>query len=520
MHAVATTPSLSDVQDILYYIFPHLDPDQSSGEDIFRVRQTLIHSALTCRNFTRPALSALWRSLPSDKPLMSLLCTLGIAQDRMLLGREPPPELDMLNSSYGLSTLEDPRTHPNWHRFREYATHVRKIHLRPSADPLRAKWSIWTELSQLMPDEPILPLLQCVNITSKDVRSRGTAPLLLISPSVRGIHFWLRVKGISIMNDRDEPEHVLSEACARAPNLETFTLSITPIQRIHLSILPHNHHLRSISVHAWLPVEDLEPLTHLMELEYLSVILAGGGSPSTTLRFPSLRRLSVRSVWDSIRDLLERVQAPHVHSLALRVSQAEGRQLIRQANSCLHTVATRLSTLETLSVHCDRSTHGAVWALPAAWDARGALMAIVEPLLALRGLRHITLNFRLFILRLAPDDMRTLADAWPNIEELLIEVATVDGGRAGFESIIHFARRCPLLRALRLPAMDLAADAFERVEYPAEPHLLRDLDVAEVLFPCEADLSREMTTFIQRVFPNAAIPFVKPPIVVDRSRLA
>ena len=114
-----------------------------------------------------------------------------------------------------------------------------------------------------------------------------------------------------------------------------------------------------------------------------------------------------------------------------------------------------------------------------------------------------------------------------NLEELRVDITAVDSGRAGFESIVHFARCCPRLRVLRLPTMDLAIGAFQRegLEYPVEPHPLRDLDVKEVVFPREADLSYEMAEFIQRVFPNTAVPFVNHPIVVtdeesgDRSRL-
>ena len=89
MHTLSASRTLSDVQDILYHIFCYLDPERSTGEDTFRVRQTLIHSAISCKNFTDPALNALWRCLPNQKPLTSLLYTLDIAQDRTCLARQP-----------------------------------------------------------------------------------------------------------------------------------------------------------------------------------------------------------------------------------------------------------------------------------------------------------------------------------------------------------------------------------------------------------------------------------------------
>ena len=87
-----TNSSLSDAQDILYHIVQYLDPDRSSAEDLARVRQTLLSTAISCRNFTRPALAALWRFLPSDKPLTDLLVTLGLAEYSAFLdGSHPSP---------------------------------------------------------------------------------------------------------------------------------------------------------------------------------------------------------------------------------------------------------------------------------------------------------------------------------------------------------------------------------------------------------------------------------------------
>lgn len=70
------------VQDILYYVFPHLDPSNFVGVEASRARQTLVASATTCHDFLQPALNILWRSLPSDLPLASLLCSLNIASPR------------------------------------------------------------------------------------------------------------------------------------------------------------------------------------------------------------------------------------------------------------------------------------------------------------------------------------------------------------------------------------------------------------------------------------------------------
>ncbi|PIL25751.1 hypothetical protein GSI_11501 [Ganoderma sinense ZZ0214-1] len=141
-----------------------------------------------------------------------------------------------------------------------------------------------------------------------------------------------------------------------------------------------------------------------------------------------------------------------------------------------------------------------------------SLMAVIEPLLSLHRLRYIVLDFSPFVLQLSSDDILALSKAWPAVEELVIDVATAQSGRAGFESILHFARRCPCLQVLHLPVMVIEPGAFEGLEYSAEPHPLRDLDIEEVVFPPGMDFSREKMDFIQRVFPNVAVASATHPI--------
>ena len=76
------------MEDIAYQVFEHLyaSTDIDSVEDgvvehVISCRQALARSARTCKAFTYLALAALWRSLPSDEPLLQLLCILGVAKN-------------------------------------------------------------------------------------------------------------------------------------------------------------------------------------------------------------------------------------------------------------------------------------------------------------------------------------------------------------------------------------------------------------------------------------------------------
>ena len=72
----------------MYQVFEHLHAsiDVDFGgkgvvQDIIDCRQALARSARTCKAFTYLALAALWRSFPSDEPLLQLLCILGVAKN-------------------------------------------------------------------------------------------------------------------------------------------------------------------------------------------------------------------------------------------------------------------------------------------------------------------------------------------------------------------------------------------------------------------------------------------------------
>ena len=89
--------ALAGIEDILFCIFSYLDPEacikppdvgptyhahQPELQEAFRARVALFRLAISYRSFTGPALNILWRTLPGDRPLIILLCSLGIACKR------------------------------------------------------------------------------------------------------------------------------------------------------------------------------------------------------------------------------------------------------------------------------------------------------------------------------------------------------------------------------------------------------------------------------------------------------
>ena len=87
------------VDDIFVEIFSYLDPGLcKSPEEVQLLQATLTSSARTCRALHVHSAKVLWKGLPSDRPLASLLLTLGLAQRS-----SEEPELITLVSELQLS---------------------------------------------------------------------------------------------------------------------------------------------------------------------------------------------------------------------------------------------------------------------------------------------------------------------------------------------------------------------------------------------------------------------------------
>ena len=155
----------------------------------------------------------------------------------------------------------------------------------------------------------------------------------------------------------------------------------------------------------------------------------------------------------------------------------------------------------------------------------GELMDTVRPLLSLRALRYLVIRLPSYLGLVGTEsDLAMMADAWPDIEELHLNIWTYNygygststprrpdlpyGGSLG--GVAHFARKCPRLRVLHLSAMEMVEGALAAVELPREPHDLRRLVIGQVLFPYEsADLVARMSEFVRKVFPRVATEFTQ-----------
>ncbi|RPD63425.1 hypothetical protein L227DRAFT_651068 [Lentinus tigrinus ALCF2SS1-6] len=507
--------SISDVHDIVLEIFSYFNPEHYDNQaDIASARNTLLHSALTCKNWTRPALNILWSCLPSDQPLLQLLAALGITLEITTHSKTP----DRVYIYPGPSP-EDQRTHPHWSYFQLYASRVHTITICPfSRQP-----SVWTNIMPKLHGDPVLPRLQNVVLRSslwssgpglEDIpvrRSRdnlGRGVLQLISPSVRRLSLLIPVRGIG----GGLLQEVFDEACTLTHQLEH--VHIYSLSSLNLGTLRSQKHVRAahIDVFPDVSAHGLEPLSNLPHLELLSVAVTI--ATPVDLTFNHVRVLVLEGLWIPMRAFLDNACLPDLRSLSVHAAHLDSVRLAPQCTILFRVISNKYANLTELHIRCHKPTstpdpiqfHARLATIEDPRTLAGTLWALIEPLLSLHELRDVSLRFDVFSFAYSSSDIRSFAESWPHLETFRLEFVTVEQQRASFTSLVHFACNCPRLRTLHLPEMELAQDALDGFTYLNRPHPLRDLNVARVGFPRGIDLSWEMIQFAQTVFPHADCP--------------
>ncbi|KAF9531249.1 hypothetical protein CPB83DRAFT_131007 [Crepidotus variabilis] len=153
--------------DIMNEVFKHLSleldsVDRNSDGAPSIARRTLLDAACSCRSFEEPALSAMWRVMPSVFPLLKLL-----------------PSFIEVNDTYILEEVGV----DDWTKFAKRARQVQVLLLRENHDAISPLALI--RLQQLH-GQPILPALLKISIL-EDFDVSSFVPLLVLSPSVRSI---------------------------------------------------------------------------------------------------------------------------------------------------------------------------------------------------------------------------------------------------------------------------------------------------------------------------------------------
>ena len=383
---------------------------------------------------------------------------------------------------------------------------------------------------------PILPKLLSVAFCHFAPRALNPGAFALISPSVRNLN-------LNIDNDgwRELDKKLLStftRSFSAAPDIEKLRLEFHPSGLGSSLLQTHCSRLLHLEVFPLLDFDDLRLLAELPALQHLSISLSKEDFPaaSASLAFNCISTLAVEGPWANLNALFATTRLPSMHTLSLTGWEygEPAAELAKAATECFRTLATQYPSLTSLAVsatdgRAPPSRGCVVYGIPIVDAAFAAsLLDIVHPLLALSALRSLELGFpSYFDIVCTEADLRAVAEAFPALEAFHLRVwpyfgfairndedeDTPEPPRGGpLAALVHFARNCPRLRLLHLPAMEMAEKPLASLgdcdRQGCEPHGLRTLVVPRVLLPPgRAEFAGRMAEVVRGAFPLVASLF-------------
>ena len=196
-------------------IFEHFDL-QPGSPTIAQTRKDLLSAAKACKAFSVPALSSLWRILPSLLPLLLLLPSAEVSNNHYV---SPRPLLYLFRRLIGSKFVDRLPLGSNWERFDLYAPRVRTLYM----ERLRVVISphVYLRIRSLRRhrDAPLLPGLKEIYIPNETSLDFSAALLLSSESSLNLVHL-----DNSAMSDRQFCIPFLFLLSVNSPNLTHLAL--------------------------------------------------------------------------------------------------------------------------------------------------------------------------------------------------------------------------------------------------------------------------------------------------------
>ena len=331
-------------------------------------------------------------------------------------------------------SAEDPQTHSTWGHFQGYALRVRSISLDPCCT---REGSVWNNLVPLVQGNPVLPALRRATLIHESSLSReDIASMLRVTSNPRRGPLWLigpSVHQLSVsINERtlDVPmaavQEIVRVACRMAPTLEE--LRIFAPWSIDLEFLRCNEYLRAVKISTSTGMGALRTLTSLPCLEHLSLSVLTA-IPSH-LAFQHVRVLALESTWPHLTSLLDQIDLPQLRSLSAIVKQWLLSGLVPLCTDCFRTLSKKHTHLTTLHVKCSRPIDPfpiiPFHPVRVPSFTGGTLGTMIEPLLPLRELRDVSLDFKDFLFPYSSSDIQSFAESL-----VMAGARELPGGRCG-----------------------------------------------------------------------------------------
>ncbi|OBZ66189.1 hypothetical protein A0H81_13809 [Grifola frondosa] len=411
--------------DILDEIFQHLSPeDEADAIKGFALRR----AACVSRTFYGFASDVLWRKVHTTGQIRHLLITLGIAEE--------------VGCQYrGVKLVKCQKiSDKSLLRFRQYAARVRSITPKIISDE---DWLSLCPLSghgKLM----IFPNLQSVKVVFSGSPSMLKLRSLLITPSLRD----LSVECASREACESGMRATFNEVCSAVPSLESVTVGIlsrpdllSPILRLsHLSKLDlmvsmngNRDLLRSLSTR--------KNITSL----FLRFKLEPHHGDFSICGFASLHELGINGTLQNAKTMLAGLESRYIESVTVDVLTAKNR--VDDLQDCLEPLRRHHGSLRRLKFSV----------LARYGSKEDTLINAIAPVMKMKRLREIKLEFPGWKLRCSQQEFRKIAEAWPDVRSLALKydlLATSPcvprGSVVDLGSVFYLAQRCRKLEKLQL----------------------------------------------------------------------
>ncbi|KIJ70599.1 hypothetical protein HYDPIDRAFT_23691 [Hydnomerulius pinastri MD-312] len=386
--------------------------------------------ARTCRAFQHPAEEVLWSTLVGITPLYQLL----------------PAEVRKKQKQIWSLTRRT-LSGSNWSRFMECASHVRVI----TED---SPW-VCADREGATVIFPAIARQQYPMLLTPNLRKlKWAAPFrvhsaihLFLGPSLLSLEF-----GVERFINRVIPLPSLRDTCPKlkhikitgngreiAPDIFNAIRGLRFLETVSCSTLNDD---------ALLELASLPALRHLeFDMRWSEIHL-----DAIQHRFPSDSFRNLQTLrWKDYRltTLMEIFLLPDILPTNLHL-EIEWFCTTESLRAFLQSLAARFPRIQHFSlVHDIRA--GRRFGLQAATPGRDNVLDnnVLEPLIVLKDLRGLTIEN---LGRLQPDDalMKKIACAWPALEELTLESASVEISAVTFDGLVSLLEHCPNLRRLGL----------------------------------------------------------------------
>ncbi|GJE97458.1 hypothetical protein PsYK624_136770 [Phanerochaete sordida] len=448
---------------------------------------------LTCHAFFDPAMSTLWRSLPSPNELITVLPehTRGADHDTYLTVVKEPSEAD-------------------WLRFESYSRRVRYLDYLLSVEDdddgslIPAPRIDWDSVLKYYPPQKLFPNLLRFNSSS----SFGEHWPLFIKPSLRFLSI-----------DIDENEEALVARCLVECATTLKTCSIISRREDTSSTYDISYAVSSFRSLTQLDVSSLsllpqalEALSHLPSLNDLVFGLDIVDNSREQLPFLSLQLLTVtmRTSNLMVAAFLRRITAPRLIVLKIYYAAAENPMPVGGALSPRHrptavyvdallAAASTFSTLQLFMLHPRPASVGPEHALA---PQEICTASVLRPLLDLHELRVVHMPAIPIILM--PSDIAAFASAWPNVYALVIssDVQHI-WSSVQVHDLLPLAQRCAELGSLALP-LAITANGGQVPEAPPFGGSVAPLH-SLYIGSANVEFSPEAAAYLACMFPDAEL---------------